>query len=352
MFLAAGTGNSAFHLLEATRLIRPVSLVVLGAGTIWTSGLRWVVFTTRRGFGDVMKVLVAVDSITTLDILLNEMIARSWPAGTEARVLSIVEDGDVPGKLWREEGYEISAVRREMHRRGEQITASAVERLRQKGISSRVVIMRGNPEFLISFAARSWPADLIVMRAHNRKDFRSRLLGSVAKSVVESAPCSVEIMRPREKTDGFRVLLATDGSAASIAASQAIAEMSLPENTEVRVVRAVNAMSYSLEELGLIGGAATDEAHRAIGNAVQVLSAAPLKISAEVIAGSAARQIVARARQWGADLIVLGTNERRGLSRLLFGSTSAAVASGAHCSVRVIRRNESVNELQQSRKAA
>ena len=36
-----------------------------------------------------MKLLLAVDSITTLDILLDEMMTRSWPIGTEARVLSI-----------------------------------------------------------------------------------------------------------------------------------------------------------------------------------------------------------------------------------------------------------------------
>ena len=287
-----------------------------------------------------MKVLVAVDSIISLDILINEMSARSWPAGTEARVLSVVEDGDVPLKTWRDEGYGVSAVRREMQRRGEQLSVLGVERLRRIGIPAQVVIMRGNPEFLISFAARSWPADLIIMRAHNRKDFRSRLLGSVAKSVVESAPCSVEVVRAREKTtdaSAFRVLLATDGSGASIAASEAVAEMSWPENTEVRVVSAVNPMIYSVEELGLTGSTATDHAHRAIGNAVQVLSGAPVKISAEVIAGRAARQIIARAKQWEADLIVLGTNERRGLSRLLFGSTSVAVANRAHCSVRVIR---------------
>ncbi len=308
-----------------------------------------------------MKVLVAVDSITTLEILLNEMISRSWPLGTEAQVLSIVDDGDVPLKVWGEEGYGVSAVRREMERRGEQISALAVERLRELGIPARVVIMRGNPEFLISFAARKWPADLIFIRAHNRKDFRSRLLGSVAKSVVESAPCSVEVVRTGEKTAArdFRVLLATDGSVASTVASQAIAEMSWPENTEVRVVSAVNPMIYSLEELGLTGGAATDHAHRAIGDAVRILSDAPVRTSAEVIAGSAARQIIARARRWEADLIVLGTNERRGLSRLLFGSTSAAVAKRAHCSVRVVRAkdvsksgNAVESGLQESRKAA
>ena len=309
-----------------------------------------------------MKVLVAVDSIITLDILINEMSARSWPAGTEARVLSVVDDGDVPLKTWRDEGYGVSAIRREMQRRGERISILATQRLQKMGIPAQVVIMRGNPEFLISFAARSWPADLIMIRAHNRKDFRNRLLGSVAKSVIESAPCAVEVVRARmdRTARNFRVLLATDGSAASTTAARAIAETSWPENTEVRVVSAVNPMVYSLEELGLIGGTGTDEAHRAIGNAVQVLNSAPLKISAEVIAGRAARQIVERAKRWEADLIVLGTNERRGLSRLLFGSTSAAVAKRAHCSVRVIRGTgvshagtaESANRLQVSRKAA
>ena len=311
-----------------------------------------------------MKVLVAVDSIITLDILINEMSARSWPVGTEARVLSVVDDGDVPLKTWRDAGYGVSGIRREMQRRGEQISLLATERLRRIGIPAQVVIMRGNPEFLIPFAARSWPADLIIIRAHNRKDFRSRLLGSVAKSVIETAPCSVEVVRAREKADttarAFRVLLATDASDASIAAAMAIAETSWPENTEVKVVSAVNPMIYSLEEIGLIGGTGTDEAHRAIGNAVHALSGAPLKTSAEVIAGRAARQIIERAKHWEADLIVLGTNERRGLSRLLFGSTSAAVAKRAHCSVRVIRGNEvsqtgtveSANGLQVSRKAA
>lgn len=292
-----------------------------------------------------MKVLLAVDSIDTLHILIDEMSTRSWPVGTEAQVVSVVDDGDVPLKVWREEGFGVPAIVREMRRRGEQINGLAIERLREIGIPGRVVIMRGNPEFLISFAARKWDADLIMIRAHNRKNFRNRLLGSVANSVLESAPCSVEVVRTREPdasatAPGFRVLLATDGSAASIIAARAIGEVNWPENTEVRVVSAVNPMVYSLEELGLTAGTGTDHAHRAIGNAVHVLSAAPVGISAEIIAGGAARQIVDRAKRWGADLIVLGTNERRGLSRLLFGSTSAAVAKRAHSSVRVIRNKE------------
>ena len=33
-----------------------------------------------------MKLLLAVDSITTLNILLDEVVVRSWPDGTKAQV--------------------------------------------------------------------------------------------------------------------------------------------------------------------------------------------------------------------------------------------------------------------------
>lgn len=291
-----------------------------------------------------MKLLLAVDSITTLDILLDEMRTRSWPSGTQARVLSIVQDSEVPLEAWRKEGYGVAAVRQEMRRRGEQITTLAVERLQKIGILAEVMIMRGNPDFLISFAARQWPADLILIRAHNRSDFRNWLLGSVAKSVVESAPCSVEIVRATEEdlcmNDSMRILLATDGSDVSLAASQAVAKTNWPAETEVKIVSVIDPIIYSLEEIGLVRDKRTERSHRAIAQAMSVLRHTSLMVSGEVIAGTIVRQIVDRAKNWNADLIVLGTHERRGLKRLLLGSTSTSVANQAHCSVRIIRRQD------------
>jgi nucleotide-binding universal stress UspA family protein len=43
------------------------------------------------------------------------------------------------------------------------------------------------------------------------------------------------------------------------------------------------------------------------------------------------------AKEWGADLIVLGSHGRRGLDRFLLGSVSETVAVHAPCSVRVVR---------------
>ena len=301
-----------------------------------------------------MRLLVAVDTITTLDIVLNAIEARSWPKGTEADVLSVVEDDTIPAATWRTEGYGLNAVRHEMRRRGEQVSALAIERLRAMGITAQVTIMRGDPAFLIPFAARKWSADLILIRANNRMDFRNWLLGSVAKSVVESADCSVEVVRastaPQSSAAGrsLRIFLATDGSDAALAASQAVAEMKFPEDTEVRVVSVVNPIRYSLEEIGLSRGKESERAHHAIGKAVNVLRAAPLKITAEVIAGSRVRQILARAKDWNADLIIVGDEERSGLQRLMSRRTAVGVANRAHCSVRVVRRNNASWDRQYS----
>ena len=77
-----------------------------------------------------MRLLLAVDTMKTLDMLLNFIEARSWPTGTAAEVLSVLEDETVPAETWRSEGYGIGAVRREMKRRGEQISGLVIERLR------------------------------------------------------------------------------------------------------------------------------------------------------------------------------------------------------------------------------
>src|ERR1051325_276594 len=88
-----------------------------------------------RAQAGAMKLLIAADSATSVDVLIGAVGERPWPEGTTAQVLSVVADADVPEKLWREESYTKNAVSREMERRGQQIAAVAVPRLREVGMS-------------------------------------------------------------------------------------------------------------------------------------------------------------------------------------------------------------------------
>jgi nucleotide-binding universal stress UspA family protein len=284
-----------------------------------------------------MKLLIAVDSAISTEVLVSAMGTRPWPDGTTAHVLSIVADMDVPEEVWREVGYVKRAVHREMERRGEQITAASVERLRKIGIPAEVVVARGDARFLIPFYARKWSSDLIFARAHVRKNLEHWMLGSVARAVVTSAPCTVQIVRdakedrPHTLDSARRVLLATDGSETSIEAARAVAARPWPDASEFRII--------SVEEPWAIASSRVKrkEPQEAISTAEEVLGSAGLKVTGEVLSGKPKEVILEQAQQWAADLIVVGSHGRRGLKRFLLGSVSEAVAMNAHCSVVVVR---------------
>lgn len=61
------------------------------------------------------------------------------------------------------------------------------------------------------------------------------------------------------------------------------------------------------------------------------------KVSAHSSCGSPARELLARAEKWKADLIVVGSHGRTALGRFVLGSVSQRVLTEACCSVRISR---------------
>jgi nucleotide-binding universal stress UspA family protein len=84
---------------------------------------------------------------------------------------------------------------------------------------------------------------------------------------------------------------------------------------------------------------ATKHAEDAVENARKILKAANLQVldSKPVPIGDSRVLLLDLAKEWNADLIVLGSHGRRGMDRMLMGSVSESVAIHAHCSVDVIR---------------
>ena len=284
-----------------------------------------------------MKLLIAVDSATSAEVLVDAVGIRPWPEGTTAHVLSVVADMDVPEEVWREEGYGKRAVQREMEKRGEQITPVA-NRLEEFGIPAEVVVARGDARHLIPFFARKWSSDLIFVRAQVRKDLTHWMLGSVARAVVTAAPCTVQIVRDAggDRThslhSGRRVLLATDGSETSMAAAEAVSRRPWPEGSEFRIV--------TVEEPWVIR---PTNVLSNVDSAEHVMASAGLKATAAVLSGNPKEVILEEAKKWNADLIVVGSHGRRGFRRFLLGSVSEAVAMNAHCSVVVVRGSASTS---------
>ncbi len=148
----------------------------------------------------------------------------------------------------------------------------------------------------------------------------------------------------------MKILIATDGSDYSTAAVEESCRMIIrPETADVLIVSAYeNAYPLSAEPFAL-----SAEYYQQLENAVKeqtvgfveaaktkIREAFPSKnfpVTTEILRGSPAQQIVERAIEWGADLIVVGSHGRGFWGRLL-GSVSNGVVHHAPCSVMVVRK--------------
>ena len=72
---------------------------------------------------------------------------------------------------------------------------STADRLTAAGLATEIDVRHGDPAHEIIRAATDWEADLIVMGTRGRTGLERLLLGSVARKVLQHAPCSVLIER-------------------------------------------------------------------------------------------------------------------------------------------------------------
>jgi nucleotide-binding universal stress UspA family protein len=73
------------------------------------------------------------------------------------------------------------------------------DRLAAKGIRVRTGLRSGEPAPEIVAAAATWGVDLIAMATHGRSGLGRALFGSVAETVLRTAPVPVLMMRTTEK---------------------------------------------------------------------------------------------------------------------------------------------------------
>ena len=135
------------------------------------------------------------------------------------------------------------------------------------------------------------------------------------------------------------ILLATDGSPASECASEEGIDLAVQLGARLLVVSVLSAASRPSEAAVEAGGPADSRASlttkaQAI---VQRAKAAGADATFLVWEGEPGEAIVAAADSENADLIVVGSHGRSGVSRFFIGSVSDFVVRHAHCPVMVVR---------------
>jgi nucleotide-binding universal stress UspA family protein len=148
-------------------------------------------------------------------------------------------------------------------------------------------------------------------------------------------------------TRPLRILLAIDGSPCSVAAVHEVARCRLPKGTAVKVLTALHSRVPPVPDPGFSFVAAhAEDLHAQEQRTPEIQAAAVarlrrhrplLDVTTSIAEGVPKDVILREAKEWRADRIVLGSHSYGRVGRAVLGSTAAAVAAEASCSVLIAR---------------
>ncbi len=144
----------------------------------------------------------------------------------------------------------------------------------------------------------------------------------------------------------MRILVPLDGSPSSIEARDLVAGLSWPPGTLLRLMTAYEAPSdwvgigAGMPWIGDAEDALRDQLSDELEQLAEPLRHRQWKVERRVVGGRPAATILGEAREFGADLIVVGSRGRGALASMLLGSVSAEVIDGAPCPVLVARSDK------------
>jgi nucleotide-binding universal stress UspA family protein len=190
-------------------------------------------------------------------------------------------------------------------------------------------------------------ADLIVIGPH-RSRMRDVFVGTTAERVVRQSTRPLLIAVEMPAAHHRKTLLALDFDNASEAAAAKALTMGIFDSTEVVVMHAFDAPGASMMRRAMENRQAIDqyvdaEGEHAAAKLRTLLDDLGLPPTCQTVVsmqGSPARTILESAQNVGTDLIVMGTNQRKGFERALIGSVTADVIRDAHRDILIIPVDE------------
>ena len=282
-----------------------------------------------------MKVLVAIDDRPSSQATIDAIVKMHWSEGTEITVVTVlppVEDGGSDG--------EPSAIVEEM----ENVAVELRNSLRQCEVL--FFARQGDAKSVILELAEQIRADLIVVGSNCKSTLERLLLGSVCQSILNAAQCPVIVAKTpcclaREASPGFRnILVPIDNSVFSDVAVQWLSNFQWAANTRFIVAAVADEDSDIKQVKRSLEKRARDLSKFLNTNNIMV----------EIAIGVPQHVIADLAKQYYADLIVMGSHGNSGLKDLILGSVAHAVSHVAPCAVAIVR--VAGNEIGAHRNAA
>lgn len=151
--------------------------------------------------------------------------------------------------------------------------------------------------------------------------------------------------RTREASAIKKILVPTDFSPSSKHAINYAATLARKFAAQIVLIHVIESLPYSVTDTFTLVDhrrALEKTAGSLLENSRKELVRKGLSVKAHLLSGAPSREILQRARREKADLIVMGTQGRTGVSRLLLGSVAEKVVRLSACSVLTVRNRTAI----------
>jgi len=225
-------------------------------------------------------------------------------------------------------------------------------RAAERGIAVHTRIETGIPSEQVLAAAAAEDTDLIIVGTAGKTGLAHVLLGSTAERIIQTSPCPVLAVRMDRSGAGHatggtshsasldRIVVPVDFSDCSLDALEYAVAVAQRAQASVMLLHVMEPISYGLDFTVSLPAAREHQRNvltERLAGLVAALEAANVKSESLVRGGLPRDSILEAARAWSADLIVMGTHGRRGLSHALYGSVVESVLLKSHCAILTVR---------------
>ncbi len=218
------------------------------------------------------------------------------------------------------------------------------------GVELDAVVSVGDPAVEIVRQVQRDQHDLVVKTADG-PSVADRMFGSIALSLMRICPCPVWVLKPDTHKGFHRVLAAIDPAAQDSPhqrLNQDILELAFSiaqqSKSELHIVSAWDVWMEKLlrrragdDEVDSLASQQKAKVQKALDGLLQVPNANTDDIRVHLRRGSAAAAIGSVAQEIEADLLVMGTVCRTGISGFMIGNTAERVLTAVACSVLALK---------------
>jgi nucleotide-binding universal stress UspA family protein len=203
---------------------------------------------------------------------------------------------------------------------------SVRSRASKEGIDCEIIVHEGEEAFqyIVDEAAKK-QVEMIIMGRHGRAGLRRLMMGSVTAKTIGHCHCKLLVVPDGAKVSYKNILVATDGSKYSDAASReaiSIAKRCGSDLIAVSVAKKNENLPAAKKSVDMVKKVAEKEG---------------IKVETLTPRGAPYEVIVKTAEKKNADVIVIGCHGRTGLERVLMGSVTERVIGHANCAVLVVK---------------